>query len=57
MRKYRCLSCSAEYSVSDHRFKCDCGGAFELVHDHEFAREKDFTAIFKGDKNFSGSVH
>jgi len=40
MRKYRCLSCSAEYSVSDHRFKCDCGGAFELVHDHEFAREK-----------------
>ena len=41
MLKFRCSECGKEYDITTRKFRCDCGGVFELVGKHaEFPLEK-----------------
>jgi len=40
MRTYLCSKCGKTYSITDRRFRCDCGGPFELKKEITLSREK-----------------
>ncbi|HEX9107196.1 MAG TPA: threonine synthase, partial [Longimicrobiales bacterium] len=42
----RCVDCAAEYGALDVRYRCDCGGTLDVVHD--FSRLNISAALFDG---------
>lgn len=46
----KCVVCSAEYDGLDVRYRCDCGGTLDVIHDHS-ALSKDSLAMFDARRN------
>ncbi len=44
----RCISCSAEYSVDEVRYLCNCGDLLDVWHDLEALRPQISRGLFNG---------
>jgi threonine synthase len=45
--KLSCLECAADWPGLDLRYRCDCGGLLDVVHDHERLRGSLDTGTFE----------